>query len=131
MASNKTTAAVNAELDDIWGIAGTSVGYLGALTAITSIAAGTVTESDDPGYARQAVTWGAAAARRKSNSVAATFPAATQDNDDIVGWAVFSTLAGGSPVYVVPQAPSLTYTTGYQPVCDIGAAYLEEVAPAS
>lgn len=121
--SAKPDAVANAELDAYWG---DGTGFqLGLLTAITSGAAGTVTESADASYARQNITLGNAAARQKANTVAVNFPASTGANPAVVGFGIWG---GGNLKRIIPVAPSITYTTGYQIIVDIGALVISEAA---
>lgn len=121
--SSKTDAKANADLDSL--LAGT---YCAVLTAITNGAAGTVTESTDPGYARIAISWAAAASRAKSNNSDITFAAATQNNAAIVGFAIYAGLSGGSPLWIHAISPTVTYNTGYQPVITSGSLTVTEAA---
>ena len=130
--SSKTNAQVAAELDAKWGTAGSSVGFLSLLTVITSISAGTVTESADGAFARQAITWAAATAatRNKANSADITFPVSTGANGPVVGYGVYTLVSGGTLQRVIPISPSLTYTAGYQIVVSAGAVVITEAAAA-
>lgn len=123
--STKTNTAANADLDTKYG-AGTW--YVAALTAITSGAAGTVTEVAGGTYARQAITFGAAAGRQKANSAQITLPQATIDHGNIVGWGIYNVLAAGSPAHVIPLATPIVYNTGYQPVINVGDLVVSEAA---
>lgn len=126
--STKTTARANADLDTKYG-SGTAGGwYVGALTAITSGAAGTVTEASGGAYARQPISFAAAASRAKASNADITFPEATTDHGNIVGWGIYSASSGGNLQHVVPLGTPLVYNTGYQPVISSGDLTISEAA---
>jgi hypothetical protein len=126
--STKTDAYANAHLDSTYG-SGTAGGFfVGALTAITSGAAGTVTEATGGAYARQAISFGAAAARSKANNAVISLPVSTSDHGNIVGWGIYSAVSGGSPLHVIPLGTPITYNTGYQPTIGVGVLAITEGA---
>lgn len=110
MANTQPDAAANAALDA--ALNGT---YLALLTAVISGAAGTFTESADPGYARQAISWAAAAGRAKAPTADITFPAATQANPDITHVAIMSALTLGTAKDIVQLGTPIPYGLGVQP----------------
>jgi hypothetical protein len=126
--STKTNAAANADLDSKYG-SGTAGGfYVGALTAITSGAAGTVTEASGGAYARQAISFAAAASRAKASNADITFPVATTNHGNIVGWGVYSAITAGTLIHVIALGTAITYNTGYQPVISSGDLTITEGA---
>ena len=126
--STKTTARANADLDTLYG-SGTAGGFfVGALTAITDGAAGTVTEASGGSYVRKAINFGAASARSKANAADITFEVATTDHGNIVGWGVYTASTAGTLIHVKSITPSLTFNTGYQPVIAAGQLSLTEGA---
>ena len=76
--------------------------HIGLLTAITNFRTGSVTEASYTGYARVAITWGAAAdtspagGRQRGNGAAVTFPQNTGANQDVIGWGVYSASVAGT-----------------------------------
>lgn len=81
--------------------------YVGWLSAITNWRAGTVTELSYTGYARAAVTFGAAGntsptgGRQRANSAAATGGQKTDAGSvDAIAWALFAASTGGSPKWI-------------------------------
>lgn len=78
------------------------VSHVGLLTAITDWRAGTVTEATYTGYARTAVTFGAAAdtspagGRQVGNSGAVTFPQNTGSNQDIIAYGLYTASVAGT-----------------------------------
>jgi hypothetical protein len=126
--STKPDAYANSHLDATYG-SGTAGGfYVAALTAVTSGAAGTVTEATGGSYARQAISFAAAASRAKASNADITFPTATADHGDIVAWGIYAASTGGSPVHVITLGTALTYDTGYQPVISSGDLTITEGA---
>ena len=124
--SSKTTAAANAELDAYWG-ANLAGGFkLGLLTAITDGAAGTVTESADGAYARQDISFAAAANRQKASNATITYPVSTGANPPVCGYGIYT--GAGVLKRVIPITPSLTYTIGYQIIVDSGSLVVTEAA---
>lgn len=95
----------SAERDTVLGtFTGT---YVGWLSAITNWRAGTVTELSYAGYARAAITFGAAAdtspagGRQRANSAAATGGQKTDAGTvTAIAWGVYSASSGGSPLWV-------------------------------
>jgi len=126
--STQTTARANAALDAKYG-SGTAGGwYVGALTAITDAAAGTVTEATGGAYARQAISFAAAASRSKASNADIEFPEATTDHGDIVGWGVYSASTSGNLEHVIELVTPLTYDEGYQPVISSGDLTIAQAA---
>lgn len=82
------------------------ISHVGLLTAITSWRAGTVTEATFTGYARTAVTFGAAAdttpagGRQIANSGAVTFPQNTGSNQDVIAYGLYTASTAGSLVAI-------------------------------
>lgn len=82
-------------------------GYVGLITAITDWRAGTVTEASFTGYARKAITWGAAAAtsgsdgRQQANSGAVTFDKNTGADQAIIAYGLYAASSGGTPKSIV------------------------------
>jgi hypothetical protein len=80
----------------------TLVTHVALLTAITDWKAGTFTEATYTGYARTAISWGAAAAtsdgagRQQANSGTITFPQNTGANQDIIGYSLQTASSGGT-----------------------------------
>lgn len=78
------------------------ISHIGLLTAITDWRAGTVTEATFTGYARTAVTFGAAATtspaggRQIANSAAVTFPQNTGSNQDVIAFGAYTASSGGT-----------------------------------
>lgn len=76
--------------------------HVGLIKTITDWRAGTVTEAAYTGYARAAVTFGAAAntspagGRERANSGAVSFPANTGANEDQIAWGVYSAVSAGT-----------------------------------
>lgn len=83
------------------GVTGT-ITHIALITAITSWRAGTITEASYTGYARVAVTWGAAAdtsdsaGRKVANSGALNFPENTGSDQTVIGWAGYTASSGGT-----------------------------------
>jgi len=123
--STKTNAAANADLDAKYD---GSTFYVGALTAITNAAAGTVTEANGGNYARQAISFGAAAGRQKASDDDIEFPQATVDHGNIVGWGIYSAATSGVLHHVIPLQTPIVYNTGYQPVIAAGDLVISEAA---
>jgi hypothetical protein len=84
----------------------TSVSHVGLLKSITAWRAGTVVEADFTGYARTAVTFGAAGdttpagGRQIANSGAVTFPQNTGANQDVIAYGLYSADTGGTLVAI-------------------------------
>ena len=57
------------------------------------------TEHSGNGYARQAINFGAAAARAASNSDAQVYTASGGDWGSTLGWAIFDASSGGNAIY--------------------------------
>jgi pimeloyl-ACP methyl ester carboxylesterase len=108
MASDFTTAEATAIVNDRID----QYAYLGLLTGITSVAAGTVTEVSDTNYARQAISWGTAAAGAVATNTTLTFPAAVAGYT-VVGIGIYAGASGGSPVWV-KSVTSQAVATGNQ-----------------
>ena len=126
--STKTTAAANADLDTKYG-SGTAGGYyVGALTAVSDGAAGTVTEANGGTYARQAISFAAASNRSKASNDDIEFPVATADHGNIVAWGIYTASTSGTLVHVVDLDTPITFNTGYQPVISSGDLTVSEPA---
>lgn len=82
------------------------VSHVGLLTAISGWRAGTVTEATFTGYARTAVTFGAAAdtspagGRQMSNSSAVTFPQNTGSNQDVIAYGLYTASTAGTLIAI-------------------------------
>jgi len=80
--------------------------YVGWLTGITGWRAGTAAECNYTGYARAAITFGAAAntspvgGRQIANSAAATGGQNTGTTQDAIGWGIYAAITGGSPQWI-------------------------------
>jgi hypothetical protein len=119
MMSTKPTPAANADLDSFWG-AGLAGGfYVDAVVTVTDGDAGTVVYATGGAHVAQAISFAAAAARSKANSLDITFPVATVNHGNIVAWAVRDAVAGNLKHLKVLATP-ITYNTGYQPVIEAG-----------
>ena len=76
-------------------------GFLGLIKTLTSFRAGTVVEAGYTGYARSAVTWGAATnttptgGRQRANNAIVNFPASSSANEDQLAWGVWTLATGG------------------------------------
>ena len=76
--------------------------HIGLLTAITNFRTGSVTEASYTGYARAAITWGAAAdtspagGRQRANSALVTFLQNTGANQDVIAYGVYSAVSAGT-----------------------------------
>lgn len=76
--------------------------HISLIKTVTDHRVGTVTEAAYTGYARAAVTFGAAAdtspvgGRQRSNSAAVTFGASTSANEDQIAWGVHSAVTAGT-----------------------------------
>ena len=126
--STKPDSAANADLDDRYG-SGTAGGfYVAALTAVTSGAAGTVTEASGGSYARQAIDFAAASGRSKASAADITFPEATTDHGNIVAWGVYDASTGGNLKHVLELDTPIVYNAGYQPVISSGDLEVTEGA---
>lgn len=126
--STKPTAAANADLDERYGAGSAGGFYAAALTAVADGEAGSVTEATGGAYARQAISFAAAAARRKENSAEILFPQASTDHGNIVAWGIYDAVTVGNLVHVIDVNPAIVYNTGYQPRIAAGDLAIEEAA---
>lgn len=82
--------------------------YAGLATAITDWRAGTVTEAAYTSYARQAITFGAAAnttpavGRQRANSADVSFPTNTGTSEDQIAWTLHDAVTAGNLLGVFP-----------------------------
>lgn len=79
---------------------------------------GTITEPDDPAYARRSCdAWSAAAARATAISTAIAFPVATENWNPITHFAILDTvtLATGNIIAYGPVTPNKTFLSGNTP----------------
>jgi len=126
--STMTTARANAALDAKYG-SGTAGGwYVAPLSAITSGAAGTVTEMTSGGASRKAISFAAASSRSKASNADITFDEASADNGNIVGWGIYSASSGGNLEHVIELDTPIVYNTGYQPVISSGDLTISQAA---
>jgi hypothetical protein len=126
--STKTNAYANSHLDATYGSAAAGGFYVAALTAVTSGAAGTVTEASGGSYARQAISFASAASRAKASNADIEFPTATADHGDIVAWGIYDAEEDGNLLHVIELETAITYDTGYQPVISSGDLTITEGA---
>lgn len=92
--------------DSLLAKADADISHVGLLTAITNWRAGTVTEATYTGYARTAVTFGAAAdtspvgGRQIANSGAVTFPKNTGANQDVIAFGHYTANTAGTLIAI-------------------------------
>jgi hypothetical protein len=126
--STRTTATANSRLDTEYG-SGTAGGYfVAALTVITSGAAGTVTEASGGNYARQAISFAAAASRSKPSNAEIDFGESDFDHGDIVGWGIYTAVTAGTLKHVITLQTPIPYDIGFQPKIASGDLSITEAA---
>jgi len=92
----------NAGKDAILTLLDTDITHIALLTAISDLKAGTVTEANFTGYARTAITFGAAGnttpagGRQIANSAAVTFPQNTGTDQAVIAWGGYTASTSGS-----------------------------------
>ena len=91
-----------------------------ALSTTTVNDAGSVTEPSGNGYARKAVTFGAAASRAISNSAQVTYDQATGDWGTQTDWAIFDALSGGNMLAYGTLAAPKAVVSGNIPSVAVG-----------
>ena len=105
------------------------VSHVGLIATITNWRAGTVTEASYTGYARTAITFGAAAdtalsdGRQISNSGAVTFPQNTGSNQDIIAYGFYTASSGGTLEGIAPLDTDLPIAGTVLASTDLITAY--------
>ena len=102
--------------------------YLGLSTADPLDDASGLSEPAGNGYARTAITFAAAAARRVTQTGAVTFPQATGSWGDITHWAIFDASSGGNVLAHGALNEPKTIVAGNTPTVADGVAYVEWTA---
>ena len=116
---------LNAVLRNVAYVSPTAV-YAAAMTTAPTAAGGGV-EVSGGSYARQAVTFGAAASGSVSNSAAVAFPVATAAQGTVVGIALYDNgVAGGNLLHFGPLATAQTINAGNQLTLPIGNLVVSE-----
>lgn len=98
--ANLTTAEQNRLLD----LSAVDDNVYLALVSTTPTAAAAGTELTGGAYARQPISMAAAAAGAKQNDTIITFPVASADWANIVGWEVWDAVAAGNRRWFLPLA---------------------------
>lgn len=126
MAGNKTDAHALAVLDDYLG----TTHYLALHTADPGNAGSMANECSLGGYARQAITFGAAAIvadkAQTSNTNLIQFPVVTSGSETITHWTLMTAASGGTPRYKGSFAVSKAYTVDDRPEVPIGDVVVKE-----
>lgn len=99
--------------------------YLALSTADPTDAGSGMAEPSGNGYARQAITFGAASARRVTQSATVTFPQATGAWGTITHWAIFSASTGGNMLAHGAFSASKSVVSGNTPSVASGQVYVE------
>lgn len=105
MAADKSTYAINAVLNQL--LAGSE--FL-ALFVTDPGPTGSGTEVSGGSYARKAITWGAIANNKKSNSAAINF--SNLPATSINHWAIYDEAVGGNLLYYGPLSTGVTVPVG-------------------
>lgn len=128
----KTTIDADAHLNTMRGTNATAfTPYVGLLTAVTDLLAGTVTETTYTSYARQAVTFGAPSTvggkRQVANSGAVVFPISTGGTPTITHVGIYDAASGGNLRKVIALSASRTINLTDPPTIAAGElVYSEE-----
>lgn len=85
--------------------------YLGLATALSDDG-DTITEVSGGSYARQAITFGAAASRQVQNDAAVTFPEATALWGDVAWVVLYDAVSSGNPLFYAAVSPAENVDTG-------------------
>lgn len=99
--------------------------YLGLSTADPLDDGSGLSEPSGGGYARQAITFGAASSRRVTQNADVTFPQATADWGTITHWALFDAATGGNMLAHGSLASSKNVVSGNTPSVASGEVYVE------
>ena len=112
MANFFSDAGAHAALDAVFTTSGT---YLALFTAApTNSGGGTEVSTSGTAYARQAISFSAAAARLKTSSATVTFPVATAGFGTVTHWGIFSAVTAGTMYAWGSFTSSQTVNTGNQ-----------------
>lgn len=128
----KTTLDADAHLNTMRGTNATAfTPYVGLLTAVTDLLAGTVTETTYGSYARQAVTFAAPSTvggkRQVANSAAVVFPVSSSGTPTITHVGIYDAVTGGNLRKVIPLASARTLNLTDPPTIAAGElTYSEE-----
>lgn len=125
-----STFLANELLDHVFNAAYTPAAtvYLGLSTANPTDDGSGLAEPSGNAYARQAITFGAAASRRVTQSATVTFPQATGAWGTITHWAIFDAASGGNMLAHGALAASKSVVTGNTPSVAAGEVWVEVTA---
>lgn len=99
--------------------------YLGLSTADPLDDGSGLAEPGYTGYARKAITFGAAASRRVTQSATVTFDQCTAGSATVTHWALFDAVSGGNMLAHGALAASKSVVAGNTPSVASGEVYVE------
>lgn len=125
-----STFLANELLDHVFNAAYTPAAtvYLGLSTANPTDDGSGLAEPSGNGYARQAIAFGAASARRVTQSATVTFPQASGAWGTVTHWAVFDAASSGNMLAHGALAASKSVVAGNTPSVASGEVWIEVVA---